>query len=163
MGGSGASQVVLVVKNLPADAGDMRHRFDPWVGKIPWRRAWQPTPVFLPGESHGQRSLVGYSPCGHKEAVTKSWTQLKWLSTWVVKKQTDPFFLLRDLEFTYTGSQVLRFLKLLVLNYYFLEDKIMKFRYTYLSATNTAPKQNLRLISNKHMKDFPIFTGHEKE
>ena len=36
--------------------------FDPWVGKIPWTRAWQPTPVFLPGESHGQRSLVGYSP-----------------------------------------------------------------------------------------------------
>ena len=35
--------------------------FDTWVGKIPWRRAWQPTPVFLPGESHGQRSLVGYS------------------------------------------------------------------------------------------------------
>ena len=42
-------------------------RFDPWVGKIPWRRAWQPTPVFLPGKSHGQRSLVGYSPQGHKE------------------------------------------------------------------------------------------------
>ena len=39
-----------------------RHRFDPWVGKIPWRRARQPTPVFLPGESHGQRSLVGCSP-----------------------------------------------------------------------------------------------------
>ena len=34
--------------------------FDPWVGKIPWKRAWQPTPVFLPGESHGQKSLVGY-------------------------------------------------------------------------------------------------------
>ena len=45
----------------------MRHWFDPWVGKIPWRRAWQPTPVFLPGESHGQRSLAGYSPQGHKE------------------------------------------------------------------------------------------------
>ena len=44
-----------------------RHGFDPLVGKIPWRRAWQPTPVFLPGESHGQRSLVGYSPQGHKE------------------------------------------------------------------------------------------------
>ena len=42
----------------------MRHRFDPWVGKIPWRRAWQATPVFLPGESHGQRNLVGYSPWG---------------------------------------------------------------------------------------------------
>ena len=42
--------------------------FDPWVGKIPWRREWQPTPVLLPGESHGQRSLVGYSPWGHKES-----------------------------------------------------------------------------------------------
>ena len=42
-------------------------RFDPWVGKIPWRRKWQPTPVFLPGESHGERSLVGYSPRGHKD------------------------------------------------------------------------------------------------
>ena len=39
-----------------------RRGFDPWVGKIPWRRAWQATPVFLPGESHGQRSLAGYSP-----------------------------------------------------------------------------------------------------
>ena len=39
-----------------------RHGFNPWVGKIPWRRKWQPTPVFLPGESHGQRSLAGYSP-----------------------------------------------------------------------------------------------------
>ena len=38
--------------------------FDPWVGKIPWRRKWHPTPVFLPGESHGRRSLVGYSPWG---------------------------------------------------------------------------------------------------
>ena len=45
-----------------------RHRFDPWVGKIPWRRKWQPTPVFLPGESHGQRSLAGCSPWGHKES-----------------------------------------------------------------------------------------------
>ena len=36
--------------------------FNPWVGKIPWRRAWQPTPIFLPGEYHGQRNLVGYSP-----------------------------------------------------------------------------------------------------
>ena len=39
-----------------------RHGFDPWVGKIPWNRKWQPTPVFLPGEFHGQKSLVGYSP-----------------------------------------------------------------------------------------------------
>ena len=39
-----------------------RCRFDPWIGMVPWRRAWQPTPVFLPAESHGQRSLEGYSP-----------------------------------------------------------------------------------------------------
>ena len=43
-----------------------RSGLDPWVGKIPWRREWQPTPVFLPGKSHGQRSLVGYSPWGRK-------------------------------------------------------------------------------------------------
>ena len=42
-----------------------RGRFDPWVGKIPWRRKWQPTLVFLLGEFHEQRSLVGYS-CGHR-------------------------------------------------------------------------------------------------
>ena len=45
-----------------------RCRFDPWVGTIPWRRARQPTPVILPGESHGQRSLAGYCPWGCKEA-----------------------------------------------------------------------------------------------
>jgi len=45
-----------------------RPGFDPWIRKIPWRREWQPTPVFLPGKSHGQRSLVGYSPWGHKES-----------------------------------------------------------------------------------------------
>ena len=41
-----------VVKNPPASAADMRCGFDPWIGKIPWRRAWQPIPVFLPGESN---------------------------------------------------------------------------------------------------------------
>ena len=45
-----------------------RLRFDPWVGKIPWRRAWQLIPVFLPRELHGQRSLVDYSPYGRKES-----------------------------------------------------------------------------------------------
>jgi len=42
-----------------------RHGLDPWVGTIAWRRAWQPTPAFLPGESHEQRSLAGYSPQDH--------------------------------------------------------------------------------------------------
>ena len=50
-------------------------RFDSWVGKIPWRRASQPTPVFLPGESQGQRSLVGYSPWGSTESDTTEVTQ----------------------------------------------------------------------------------------
>ena len=52
-----------------------RDLFDPWAGKIPWRREWPPTPVFLLGESHGQRSLTGYSPRDHK-----SWTRLKRLN-----------------------------------------------------------------------------------
>ena len=45
-----------------------RHGLDPWVGKTPWKRAWQLTPVFLPRESHGQRSLANYSPWVHTES-----------------------------------------------------------------------------------------------
>ena len=56
----GASQVALVVKNLLADAGDIIRDVGSIPQKISWRRVWQPTPVFLPGESHGQRNLVGY-------------------------------------------------------------------------------------------------------
>ena len=65
-----------------------RHKrcgFNPWVGKISWRREWQPTPVFSPGESHGQRSLAGYSPWGHKELdMTERLnnTKLHLLITW---------------------------------------------------------------------------------
>ena len=55
--------MALVVKNLLANTGRCKRRgFNPWVGKIPWRKAWQPTPAFLPGESHGQRSLAGFIP-----------------------------------------------------------------------------------------------------
>jgi len=46
------------------------HCFDSWVGKIPWKRRWQPIPVFLPGEFHGQRNLVSYRSWGHKESDT---------------------------------------------------------------------------------------------
>ena len=59
--------MVLVEKNLPANAGNKILGFNPWVGKIPWRMKGQPTPVFLPGESHGQRGLEGYSPWDGKE------------------------------------------------------------------------------------------------
>ena len=65
-----------VVKKLPAvqETG-----FDPWVGSIPWRMKWQPTLVFLPGESHGQLSLEGYSPWGHKTAGQDLTTEKKQL------------------------------------------------------------------------------------
>ena len=54
-----------MVKSLPAmQEVHKRRRFDPWVGKIPWSRKWQPAPVFLPGKSRGQRSLVGYTVHG---------------------------------------------------------------------------------------------------
>ena len=61
----GASLVAQRLKRLPARRETRGH---PWAGKIPWRRKWQPTPVFLPGESHGRKSLVGYSPWGCKES-----------------------------------------------------------------------------------------------
>ena len=58
----GCAKVALVVKSPSANAGDVKSwGFDPWVWKIPWRRAWQHTPVFLPGESCGQRRLARYS------------------------------------------------------------------------------------------------------
>ena len=62
--------MVLVIKNPPATAGDLRNTGSiPGLGRLPWKRAWQeyPPPVFLPGESHGQRSLAGYSSQGRTE------------------------------------------------------------------------------------------------
>ena len=60
-----------VVKSLPANAGHTRVcllYLDPCVRKVPWRREWLPTPIFLPEEFHGQRSLVGYNPWGYNES-----------------------------------------------------------------------------------------------
>ena len=70
----GAAQVVLEVNYLPANT-DLRCRFDPWVRKSPWRRRWQPTPVFLPGKSDGWRSLAVYRLWGLKESDTSIGTQ----------------------------------------------------------------------------------------
>ena len=70
-----ASCYLQVWRVCPQCRGHKRCRFDPWVRKIAWRKEWQPTTVFLPGESHGQRSLVGYSPWGHKELYT---TEVTW-------------------------------------------------------------------------------------
>ena len=54
-----------VVENIPTNAGDSSSI--PGWGRFPWKRKWQPMPVFLPGKSHGQRRQVGYSPWGHKQ------------------------------------------------------------------------------------------------
>ena len=67
-----------------------RLELHPWVGKIPSRRKGQPTPVFLPGESHGERSLAGYRPWGHKELGTTEWLSLHFTSyLWSSEGQTD--------------------------------------------------------------------------
>ena len=72
-GGSDSKRVCLPCR---------RPGFDPWVGKIPWSKIWQPTPVFLPGESHGQRSLAGYNPWGCKELDVTERLTLS-LSNWI--------------------------------------------------------------------------------
>jgi len=71
-----------------------RYRFYLCVGKTPWRKKWQPTPVFLPGKSHGQRSLVGYSPWGHKESeatehVHTQGTKIPQAAQHIQNKQTE--------------------------------------------------------------------------
>ena len=68
---TGTFQVAPVVKELSCQCRRHKTRgFDPWVGKILWRRKWQPTPVFMPGKSQGQRSLAGYSLWGCTESDT---------------------------------------------------------------------------------------------
>ena len=72
---SGVAQIRTWLKRLSSSSSSQcrrhkRHGLDPWIGQIHWSRKWQPTPVFLPGKFHGQRSLVGYSPRGHKKSDT---------------------------------------------------------------------------------------------
>ena len=76
-----------VVKNLPEGRNHGRCRFSPWVWKIPWRRAWQPIPVLMPGKSHGQRSLAGYSPWGRKELDMIEQLSMHSMSHWAKGKQ----------------------------------------------------------------------------
>ena len=64
-----------MVKEPAYQCRHKRHGFNPWVGKILWRREWQPTPVFLPKKFQGQRMLASYSPWGHKESDT---TEATW-------------------------------------------------------------------------------------
>ena len=74
--------VDTVVKNIPVNAGHPEVVGSiPWVGKIPWRRKWQPTLIFLPGKFHGQRSLAGYNPWGGKEL---DMTELLRTAAWLI-------------------------------------------------------------------------------
>ena len=87
-------------KESACNAGGLqKHRFNPWVRKAPWRKKWQPTPVFLPGKSHGQRSLAGYSPWGRKESDVTEHTEVcgMSLSYWKASYYpcTDNLFLLK--------------------------------------------------------------------
>ena len=82
-----ASQLVLVVKNPPANAENtrsMQKTQDRWVGKIPWRRKWQPTPVFLPGKCQkpGRLQFMGSQRVGHNWAIEHSWTHIPRRVTW---------------------------------------------------------------------------------
>ena len=78
-----------VGKEPACNAGDARDTYSiPGSGRSPWRRAWQPTPVFLPEESHGQRSLAGYSPWGHKESGTTEATERSAAHTEVFHEHT---------------------------------------------------------------------------
>ena len=79
-----------MVKNLLAV------QFDPWVGRLPWRREWQPTPVFLPGEFHGWRGLMVYSPWNHRKSdMTETNTSN---STW--GKRTFPNIILLTIAYS---------------------------------------------------------------
>ena len=78
-----------------------RPSFSPWVWKIPWRREWHPTPVFLPGKFHGQRSLVGLSSCGHTWANTKHTWSHKVRHNWATNTKTIHISILFQMLFPY--------------------------------------------------------------
>ena len=68
-----------------------RPGFDPWVGKTSWRRKWKPTPVLLPGKPHGWRSLVGYSPWGHRQSDTAEWLHFHFHCMLTLTSEPFPF------------------------------------------------------------------------
>ena len=81
-----------------------RYGFDPWVGKILWRRKHQPIPVFFPGNFHGQRSQAGYSPCGHEESEMTEWLSMHacmdfWRINAPMNGEQSPHFLTHRIRF----------------------------------------------------------------
>ena len=90
-----------VVKNPPAKAGDEGYKFDPWVRKIPWSRKWQATPILFSGESHGQRSLAGYSPWGHERVGHNLATKQQHIYLDVLSHILFHHSLLQDIDYSY--------------------------------------------------------------
>ena len=84
--------------------------FDPWVGMIPWSGKWQPTPVFLPGESHGQGSLVGYSPQGCKKSGMTEYTHTLYTILWRQRTICNPGLQNRQLVRGFAALQCLTLL-----------------------------------------------------
>ena len=97
----------------------MRPGFNPWVGKIPWRRKGQPTPVFLPGESHGQRSLAGYSPQGREQLDTteETWHMETYIKTSWLKANSSLMVQISLKKSKNTETKIK-----LILNYKFAND-----------------------------------------
>ena len=80
--------------------------FDPWVSKSPWRRVRQPTPGFLPGESRGQRSLVGYSPWSHKESDTTEWLSTFCIWTYIKNFMQPLYIYSKNESFIWTSGLI---------------------------------------------------------
>ena len=121
--------MILVVKNLPANLGDIRCGFNPWVRKIPWRRAWQRTPVFWPGESHGQRSLAGYSPWGRKQLDTTEHTCI--LNDYCVLRRKRDKVWMRCIP--HSQNAQLQYLYQFLLYNKLLQNKLILFTILYVS------------------------------
>ena len=95
-----------MVKNPPANAGDARDAgFNPWVGRTPWRRKRQPTPVFLPGDSHGQRGLAGCSLGGHKQLGTTEATQHAHVQEELLGHKETLFLIFEDCPYCFPRGQ----------------------------------------------------------
>ena len=123
-----------------------RHGFDPWVRNFCWRKKWQPTPVFLPGKSHGQRSLVGYSPWSckrvkHDLATKEQWLAMMWRKWVILTIKGHTFFQLRWFPNTFNKSErwpfsVVSWLQKTLKEFKELRDfaitKYLSFSYTYL-------------------------------
>ena len=148
--------VGLVVKNLPASAGDRkRSELDSWAWKIPWRRKWQPTPVFLPVESHGQRSLSGDTPWGHRESDTIEVTQPRILYS----KSSWNF--LEIILFRNSILSVIHFLLLLIIRqklWVESQEEMGRYLYKTQEIKPVNPKGNQPSISiGRTVAEAPVF------